>query len=89
MATHCNTPLQYSCLENPTGGGASQATVHGVAKSWTRLSDDTHSEKIDIKACEDGCLCDAVAKYLVQPPPAINQRSEQVPAQSAAFGGNG
>ena len=27
-----------------------------------------------------------VAKYLVQPPPAINQRSEQVPAQSAAFG---
>ena len=26
-------PLQYSCLENPMGGGAWQATVHGVAKS--------------------------------------------------------
>ena len=26
-------PLQYSCLENPTDGGAWQATVHGVAKS--------------------------------------------------------
>ena len=31
--------LQYSCLENPMDGGAWQATVHGVAKSWTRLSD--------------------------------------------------
>ena len=32
-------PLQYSCLENPMDGGAWQATVHGVAKSRTRLSD--------------------------------------------------
>ena len=30
--------LQYSCLENPTDGGAWQATVHGVTKSWTCLS---------------------------------------------------
>ena len=29
-------PLQYSCLENPMDRGAWQATVHGVAKSWTR-----------------------------------------------------
>ena len=35
------TPLQYSCLENPMDGGASWATVHGVAKSWTRLSNFT------------------------------------------------
>ena len=28
-------PLQYSCLENPMDRGAWQATVHGVAKSWT------------------------------------------------------
>ena len=28
-------PLQYSCLESPMDGGAWQATVHGVAKSWT------------------------------------------------------
>ena len=33
-----STPLQYSCLENPMGGGAWQAAVHGVAKSRTRLS---------------------------------------------------
>ena len=32
-------PLQYSCLENPMDRGAWQATVHGVAKSWTRLRD--------------------------------------------------
>ena len=32
-------PLQYSCLENRVDRGAWWATVHGVAKSWTRLSD--------------------------------------------------
>ena len=32
-------PLQYSCLENSKDKGAWQATVHGVAKSWTRPSD--------------------------------------------------
>ena len=35
------TPLQYSCLENPMKGGAWCTAVHGVAKSWTRLSDFT------------------------------------------------
>ena len=33
--------LQYSCLGNPMGGGAWQATVHGVAKSRTQLNDFT------------------------------------------------
>ena len=35
-------PPQYSCLENPTDRGDWQATVHGVAKSWTQLSDFTY-----------------------------------------------
>ena len=35
------TPLQYSCLENPMGGGAWWAAVHGVEKSQTWLSDFT------------------------------------------------
>ena len=35
------TPLQYSCLENPTDGGAWWAAVYGVVKSQTRLSDFT------------------------------------------------
>ena len=32
------TPLQHSCLENPMDGGAWWVAIHGVAKSWTRLS---------------------------------------------------
>ena len=31
--------LQYSCQENSMDRGAWRATVHGVAKSQTRLSD--------------------------------------------------
>ena len=33
-----DTPLQSSCLENPMDRGVWQATTHGVANSWTRLS---------------------------------------------------
>ena len=36
MATHSSNPLQ-----NPMEGGGWWATVHGVAKSWTRLSNFT------------------------------------------------
>ena len=32
-------PLQYSCLENSVDRGNWQTTVHGAAKSQTRLSD--------------------------------------------------
>ena len=35
-------PLQHSCLENPMDKGGWWATVHGVAKSWTQLSDNTN-----------------------------------------------
>ena len=28
-------PFQYSCLENPMHRETWQATVHGIAKSWT------------------------------------------------------
>ena len=37
-------PLQYSCVENPMDRGAWWATVHGVVKIRTQLSDwaDTH-----------------------------------------------
>ena len=41
-------PLQYSCLENPMDRGAWPVTVHGVAKSQTRLSEFTslHLDKL-------------------------------------------
>ena len=34
-----DNPLQYSCLENSMDRGGLWAPVHGVAKSWTQLSD--------------------------------------------------
>ena len=40
-------PLQYSGLENSMDRGAWWAIVHGVAKSWTRLS-VTHTHMQDI-----------------------------------------
>ena len=39
-------PLQYSCLENSTDGGAWWATVNGVAKSQIQLSDFTSNYDI-------------------------------------------
>ena len=43
------SPLQCSCLENPTDRGAWRTTVHGVAQSWTwlkRLSTQHNIHKI-------------------------------------------
>ena len=37
------SPLQYSCLESSVDRGDSGASVHGVPKSWPRLS--THAGK--------------------------------------------
>ena len=34
-------PLQYSCLENPMDRGVWRATVSGVTKNQTQLSDLT------------------------------------------------
>ena len=44
-------PLQYSCLENPMDRGAWWATVHGVAKSQTRLSNFTFTFHTYIRIC--------------------------------------
>ena len=38
--------LQYSCLENPMNKEVWQATVHGVAKSQTRLSTFTYLQEL-------------------------------------------
>ena len=40
-------PPQYSCLENPMDGEAWLATVHGVTKSQTRLSNFTYLLKAE------------------------------------------
>ena len=65
---HCvgegkGNPLQYSCLENPMDRGAWWATVHRVAKSWTRLkrlSTHTHGSngcKWDLLGLSVTTLC--------------------------------
>ena len=53
-------PLQYYCLENPMDRGDWQATIYGVAKSQTRLSDFTFTFTIQGEAlffpfCSDMC----------------------------------
>ena len=40
----CGSLIQYSCLENPMNRGAWRATVHGIAKSHTRLKKFTSHE---------------------------------------------
>ena len=40
-------PLQYPCLGSPMDRGAWQATVHGVADSRARLSDETTDRRCD------------------------------------------
>ena len=50
-------PLQYSCLRNPMDRGARWATVHGVVKSQTRLSDwMTMTTFIHLFGCAGPCL---------------------------------
>ena len=46
-----DNPLQYSCLENPMDRGAWTATVHGVAKSQTRLSDKQYLYYVFTSVC--------------------------------------
>ena len=63
-------PLQYSCLENPMDGEAWWATVHGVTKSRTRLSDFTHSLERGLalpRLCWR-CLCAAIPLCCSLPP---------------------
>ena len=45
------TPLQYSCLENPTDGGAWWAAVYGVAQSRTRL------KRLSSSSSKHCCCC--------------------------------
>ena len=56
--------LQYSCLDNSMDRGAWRAIVHGVAKSWTQLSDFTSSDSIlksrDITLSTKVCLVKAM-----------------------------
>ena len=48
MATHSHVLARetpYSCWENPMDRRGWEPAVHGVAKSWTQLSDCVHIHK--------------------------------------------
>ena len=47
-------PLYHSCLGNPMDSGAWWATVHGVAKSQTQLSTQTHLRRETFKCIMTG-----------------------------------
>ena len=50
-------PRQYSCLENPMDWESWEATVHGVAKSRTRLSDFTSFHRGGVMLGLQGWAC--------------------------------
>ena len=50
-------PLQDSCLENPMDWGVWWATVHGVAKSWTRLNEFTIYFSVSLVTQSSPTLC--------------------------------
>ena len=56
-------PLQYSCLGNPMDRGAWRATVHGVAKSWTRLSTHTYSGTFSSVQFSHSVVSDSVTPW--------------------------
>ena len=59
--------FQHSCLENPMDRRAWWATLHGVAKSWTRLSNkhtDTYVS-IYVSVCVLVCRLKSVCVYTV------------------------
>ena len=64
------TPLEYSGLENPLDRGAWWATVHGVAKSRTRLSDFSslhfigHTGDSGIRGEQEGVVLLRVSNWL-------------------------
>ena len=55
-------PLQYSCLENFMDRGVWLATVHGIVKNWTQLSNWAHTH---ICGCVCVCVCACVYKMCV------------------------
>ena len=65
-------PVQYSCLENPMDRGAWWATVHGVTKSWTRLSDFTFTFRRKYTH-----IWASLVAQLIKNPPAI----QEIPVQ--------
>ena len=80
------SPLQYSCLENPTDRGAWWATVHGVAKSWTQLKrlsmHIAHTQSV-LLIPSSGLQWASLMAQMVKNPPAMQET--WVPSLSGKF----
>ena len=59
-------PLQNSCLENPMDRGAWWATIHGVTKSQTQLSNWAYSGEPKKTSLTQGCLASISSKQWCQ-----------------------
>ena len=77
--------LQSSCLENPMGGEAWWAAVHGVAKSRTGLSDFTFTSFFRPHLAECGILVPQPGIKLM-PPDLGAQNLEHWTAGKSCFG---
>ena len=68
-------PFHYSCLENPMDRGAWQATVYGVVKSQTQLSNQAqHMDKYKVVCIGGGMIYRAsLVAQLVKNPPAMRE----------------
>ena len=67
-------PLQYSCLENSMDRGAWRATVYGVSKSWTRLSDFT---SLHFTSLHSTSLCFSLTAFSLYPTSKSQLESSQ------------
>ena len=61
-----DNPLQYPCLENPMDRGAWWATVHGIPKSWTRLSNFTFVREDQPPTVGRVCITNKIALQTLQ-----------------------
>ena len=57
-------PAPVFLSENSMVRGAWQATVHGIAKSWTLLSDWAHTHKSCKQNCSSGLCCSVTQSRL-------------------------
>ena len=78
-------PLQYSCLENPMNRAVWWATVHGVTKSLTRLSDQHFQHKCfrviggSIRGCSHNPrLLEGTSLVYLGPSPSIHTLSKSI-----------
>ena len=70
-------PLQYSCLGNPTDIGAWRATVRGVTKSQTQLSNLAHACKCTHTYIHTDTTFNSTLIFLRKINCLYNQKSEQ------------